>query len=138
MSQEASTSYHVASGGSCPTPSLFSAIPEVLSLMTSLGMSGLKPAEPISGPWDLLFRGVRVQSRLDRLTLTLLPQEGNGLVARATALSLSRMRKRVGATCPVSSASTVLRCPLITETFFCGPAQGSLYGCWLTRWFHGR
>jgi len=118
MSQAASTSYHVAPGGSCPTPSLSSAIPEVLSLVTSLGMLGLKPAEAISGPRE---------SRLYRLTLTLLPQEGDGLVTRAKASSPSRMRKRVGATCPVSSASAVarnvsaLRWPLVTETFFFGP-----------------
>jgi hypothetical protein len=32
----------------------------------------LEPAEAISGPWTLLFRGVLVQGRLYRLTLTLL------------------------------------------------------------------
>ncbi len=68
-----------------PTPSLSGAIPEVLSLMTSLGMSGLRSAEVISGPRALLFRGVRVQSRLYRLTLTPLLQEGNGLVMQTTA-----------------------------------------------------
>jgi hypothetical protein len=67
-----------------PTPSLSGAIPEVLSLMTSLGMSGLRSAEAISGPRALLFRGVRVQSRLYRLTLTPLLQEGDGLVMQAT------------------------------------------------------
>jgi hypothetical protein len=85
LSQAASTSYHVASGGSYPTLSLSGAIPEVLSLMTSLGMSGLRSAEVISGPWALLFRGVRVQSRLYRLMLTLLLQEGDGLLMQATA-----------------------------------------------------
>jgi hypothetical protein len=53
--------------------------------MTSLGMLGLRSAEAISGPRALLFRGVLVQSRLYRLTLTLLPQEGDGLVMQATA-----------------------------------------------------
>jgi len=55
--------------------------------MTSLGMSGLKPAEAISRSWALLFRGVLVQSRLYRLTLTLLPQEGDGQVIQATAFA---------------------------------------------------
>lgn len=85
LSQAASTSYHVASGGSYPTPSLSGAIPEVLSLMTSLGMSGLRSAEVISRPRALLFRGVLMQSRLYWLTLTLLLQEGDGLVMHATA-----------------------------------------------------
>jgi hypothetical protein len=53
--------------------------------MTSLGMSGLRSAEVISGPRAFLFRGVRVQSRLYRLTLTPLMQEGDGLVMQATA-----------------------------------------------------
>jgi hypothetical protein len=53
--------------------------------MTSLGMSGLRSAEVISGPRALLFRRVRVQSRLYRLMLTPLLQEGDGLVMQATA-----------------------------------------------------
>jgi hypothetical protein len=52
--------------------------------MTSLGMSDLKPSKTSSGPRGL-FRGVLVQSRLYRLTLTLLPREGDDLVMQATA-----------------------------------------------------
>jgi hypothetical protein len=53
--------------------------------MTSLGMSGLKPAEAIGWPRALLFRRARVQRRLYRLTLRLLPQEGDDLVMQTTA-----------------------------------------------------
>lgn len=45
----------------------------------------LNPAEAISGPRVLLFRGVLVQGRLYRLTLTLLAQAGDDLTVQATA-----------------------------------------------------
>jgi len=45
----------------------------------------LDTAEAISGPRTILFRGVLVQGRLYRLTLTLLAQEGDDLVMQATA-----------------------------------------------------
>ena len=45
----------------------------------------LEPAEAISGPRALLFRGVLVHGRLYRLTLTLLAQAGDDVVLQATA-----------------------------------------------------
>jgi hypothetical protein len=45
----------------------------------------LEPTEAISGPRTLLFRGVLVQGRLYRLTLTLLAQAGDDLTVQATA-----------------------------------------------------
>ena len=45
----------------------------------------LEPTEAISGPRTLLFRGVLVQGRLYRLTLTLRAQAGDDLTVQATA-----------------------------------------------------
>ena len=62
----------------------------------------LEPAEAMGGPRTLLFRGVLVQGRLYRLTLTLLAQAGDDLSVQATAFVPEPQGEEVGGICPVS------------------------------------
>lgn len=66
----------------------------------------LEPAEAISGPQALLFRGAVVQGRLYRLTLTLLAQEGDDVVLQATAFVPELQEEESWGTCLVSWDST--------------------------------
>jgi hypothetical protein len=88
----------------------------------------LEPAEAISGPRTLLFRGVLVQGHLYRLTLALLAQAGDDLTVQATAFVPEPQEEESWS--DLSSILGFYGClervrfavDLRTETFFFGPA----------------